>query len=122
MKTDDPEYARKLEAHHAFHREWEVYREIQYVRDDFSLLISVIAEACGPDFFSYIQRNAQNEEICRKYLVRTPEGYGLYDSTLRQSFNGPYILACLEKTFKDAKYRDFTSKAKSDLIAYLAPK
>ncbi|CAE7272629.1 hypothetical protein AK812_SmicGene40144 [Symbiodinium microadriaticum] len=91
---------KKLEAHHAFHREWEVYREIQYVRDDFSLLISVIAEACGPDFFSYIQRNAQNEEICRKYLVRTPEGYGLYDSTLRQSFNGPYILACLEKTFK----------------------
>lgn len=101
-------------------------REIQYVRDDFSLLVSVITEAYGPDFFAYIQRNAQNEEIRRKYLVRTPEGYGLCDSTLRQTFNGPYILAGLEKSFQDAMNKDFASKfgrkAKNDLIMCLALK
>ena len=36
----------------AFLVERDVYREIQYVRDDFSLLTSVVAEAYGPNFFS----------------------------------------------------------------------
>ena len=123
-KPDSPGYAGKLEAHHAFLREWEVYREIQCVREDFSLLISVITEAYGPDFFAYIQRNAQNTEVRRKYMVKTVEGYGLYDSTLQQVFNGPYILACLEKAFmQNPEHKDFKSKfarkAKKDLMAYL---
>ncbi|CAE7386490.1 der, partial [Symbiodinium necroappetens] len=123
-KPEEPGYAEKLEAHHAYLKEWEVYREIQYVREDFSTLISVVTEAYGPDFFTYIQRNAQNTEVRRKYLVKTPEGYGLYDSTLQQPFNGPYILACLEKVFmqnaeeKDLKSK-FARKAKKDLMAYL---
>ncbi|CAE7240723.1 unnamed protein product, partial [Symbiodinium sp. CCMP2456] len=101
-KPDDPGYAGKLEAHLAF-----------------------LKEAYGPDFFTYIQRNVQNAEIRRKYLVKTPEGYGLCDSTLRQTFNGPYILACLEKAFlQNAEHKDFKSKfgrkAKKDLMAYLA--
>ena len=123
-KPEDPGYAVKLEAHHAFLREWEVYREIQYVREDFSLLISVVTEAYGPDFFAYIQRNAQNTEVRRKYMVKTVEGYGLYDSTLQQAFNAPYILACLEKVFlQNAERKDFKSKfarkAKKDLMEYL---
>ena len=122
-KPEEPGYAGKLEAHHAFLREWEVYREIQYVREDFSTLVSVVTEAYGPDFFAYIQRNAQNTEVRRKYLVKTVEGYGLYDSTLQQPFNAPYILACLEKVFKqNAEQKDFKSKfarkAKKDLMAY----
>eukprot|EP00439_Symbiodinium_sp_Y106_P039031 s2383_g4.t1 len=75
----------------------DVYQEISHVRDDFSLLVTIVAESYGPDFFSYIQKNSQHEEIRRKYMVRTPEGYGLYDSTLRQPFNGAYILACADR-------------------------
>ena len=74
-KDDDPDYARNSRntMHSTFHKEWDVYREIKNVRDDFSLLTTITAEAYGPDFFSYI-RNAQNEEVRRKYMVRTPEG------------------------------------------------
>ena len=85
--------------------------------------MSIVAESYGPDFFSYIQKNSQNEEIRRKYMVRTPEGYGLYDSTLRQPFNGAYILACADRVLKEKEEKDFKSrfarKAKSDLRAYL---
>ena len=120
-KADDPDYSKKLEAHEAFNSERDVYQEISHVRADFSLLVSIVAESYGPDFFSYIQKNSQNEEIRRKYMVRTPEGYGLYDSTLRQPFNGAYILACADRVLKEKK--DFKSrfarKAKSDLRAYL---
>ena len=100
-----------------------MYQEISHVRDDFSLLVSIVAESYGPDFFSYIQKNSQNEEIRRKYMVRTPDGYGLYDSTLRQPFNGAYILACADRVVKEKEEKDFKSrfarKAKSDLRAYL---
>ena len=122
-KADDPDYSQKLEAHEAFNFERDVYQEISHVRDDFSLLVTIVAESYGPDFFSYIQKNSQHEEIRRKYMVRTPEGYGLYDSTLRQPFNGAYILACADRVLKEKEEKDFKSrfarKAKSDLRAYL---
>eukprot|EP00439_Symbiodinium_sp_Y106_P049039 s5925_g6.t1 len=122
-KADDPDYSQKLEAHEAFNFERDVYQEVSHVRDDFSLLVKIVAESYGPDFFSYIQKNSQNEEIRRKYMVRTPEGYGLYDSTLRQPFNGAYILACADRVLKEKEEKDFKSrfarKAKSDLRAYL---
>ena len=122
-KADDPDYSQKLEAHEAFNFERDVYNEVSHVRDDFSLLVKIVAESYGPDFFSYIQKNSQNEEIRRKYMVRTPEGYGLYDSTLRQPFNGAYILACADRVLKEKEEKDFKSrfarKAKSDLRAYL---
>ena len=122
-KADDPDYSQKLEAHEAFNFERDVYNEVSHVRDDFSLLVPIVAESYGPDFFSYIQKNSQNEEIRRKYMVRTPEGYGLYDSTLRQPFNGAYILACADRVLKKKEEKDFKSrfarKAKSDLRAYL---
>ena len=122
-KADDPDYSKKLEAHEAFNFERDVYQEISHVRDDFSLLVSIVAESYGPDFFSYIQKNSQNEEIRRKYMVRTPDGYGLYDSTLRQPFNAAYILACADRVVKEKEEKDFKSrfarKAKSDLRAYL---
>ena len=126
-KPEDPGYAGKLEAHQAFLREWEVYCEIQHIREDFSMLISVVTEAYGPDFFAYIKRNMHNTEVRRKYMVKTVEGYGLYDSTLQQPFEGPYILACLEKVFmSNAEQKDFKSKfarkAKKDLMAYLSLK
>ena len=70
-----------------------------------------------------MQKNSQNEEIRRKYMVRTPDGYGLYDSTLRQPFNGAYILACADRVLKEKEEKDFKSrfarKAKSDLRACL---
>ena len=122
-KADDPDYSQKLLAHEAFNFERDVYNEVSHVRDDFSLLVTIVAESYGPDFFSYIQKNSQNEEIRRKYMVRTPEGYGLYDSTLRQPFNGAYILACADRVLREKEEKDFKSrfarKAKSDLRAYL---
>eukprot|EP00439_Symbiodinium_sp_Y106_P080240 s905_g19.t1 len=104
--------------------ERDVYREIQYVRDDFSLLTSVVAEAYGPNFLSYITRNSTDHEMRKKYRIISEEGYPLYDSTLREPFNASYILACLGNTlqFTEGQGKDFKSsfarKAKSDLIAY----
>eukprot|EP00439_Symbiodinium_sp_Y106_P052707 s5055_g7.t1 len=43
-------------------------------------------------------------------MVRTPEGYGLYDSTLRQPFNGAYILACADRVLKEKEEKDFKSR------------
>ena len=63
--------------------ERDVYREIQYVRDELSLLTFVVAEAYGPNFFSYITRNSADLEIRKKYRIISAEGYPLYDSTLR---------------------------------------
>eukprot|EP00439_Symbiodinium_sp_Y106_P031374 s3642_g3.t1 len=65
-KVDEADYAEKLKAHNAFLKEREVYQEIQYVRDDFSLLTSVVAEAYGPNFFSYITRNSSDFEMRKK--------------------------------------------------------
>ena len=103
--------------------ERDVYREIQYVRDELSLLTFVVAEAYGPNFFSYITRNSADLEIRKKYRIISAEGYPLYDSTLREPFNASYILACLERTLQsiESQGKDFKSsfarKAKSDLSA-----
>ena len=123
-KPDEADYADKLKGHNAFLMERDAYREIQYVRDDFTLLTSVVAEAYGPNFFSYITRNAMDHEMRNKYRTMWAEGYPLYDSTLRERFNASYILACLEKTLQstEGQGKDFKSsfarKAKSDLLAY----
>ena len=88
------------------------------------LLTSVVAEAYGPNFFSYITRNSTDREMRKKYRIISAEGYPLYDSTLREPFIASYILACLEKTLQstEGQGKDFKSsfarKAKSDLIAY----
>ncbi|CAE7633692.1 unnamed protein product [Symbiodinium necroappetens] len=74
-KVDDPDYAAKLARYNAFLKEGGVYCEIQYVRDDFSLFISVISDAYGPNFFSCIQKNAGNVEAALQWSL-------------------PYILAC----------------------------
>eukprot|EP00439_Symbiodinium_sp_Y106_P039565 s2490_g4.t2 len=108
----------------AFPHGRDVYREIQYVRDDFALLTSVVAETYGPNFISYITRNSTDHEMRKKYRIISEEGYPLYDSTLREPYNASYILACLESTLQstEGQGKDFKSsfarKAKSDLIAY----
>ena len=49
-------------------------------------------------------------------------GFELYDCTLREEFNAPYMLACCEKHLQDTEMKDFKSsfarKAKSELMAY----
>eukprot|EP00439_Symbiodinium_sp_Y106_P052770 s2704_g7.t1 len=86
----------------------DVYREAQYIRDDFSLLTSVVAEAYGPDFFSYITRNSADHEMRKKYRIISAEGYPLYDRPFSVATEGQ------GKDFKSS----FARKAKSDLIAY----
>ena len=86
-RPDEADYAEKLRVHNAFLVERDVYREVQYIRDDFSLLTSVVAEACGPDFFRYITRNSADHEMRKKYRIISAEGYPLYDSTLREPFS-----------------------------------
>ena len=99
--------------------ERDVYREIQHVRDDFSLLTSVVAEAYGLNFFSYITRNSSGYEMRKKCRIISAAGYPLYDSTLRKPFNASYILACLERTLQETEgqNKDF----KSSLLARRSP-
>ena len=115
-KPDDPDYATKLKLHNAFCSERDVWTEIKAVRADFSTVVSAVSQAYGQDFFSYVQKHWENLTIRRKYKINTPEGYTLYDSSLRE------VLAALEKQFKVMGIGSFTSvfgrKAHADLISY----
>ena len=123
-KADEADFAEKLKAHDAFLTKRDVYMELGYVREDFSLLCTVITEAYGPNFFSHIPRHSQDVELRKKYRIVSAEGYPLFDSTLRESFNAPYILASLERALSETEgqNKDFKSafarKAKRDLKAY----
>ena len=83
-KPDDPDYATKLKLHNAFCSERDVWTEIKAVRTDFSTVVSAVSQAYGQDFFSYVQKHWENLSIRRKYKINTPEGYTLYDSSLRE--------------------------------------
>ena len=123
-KPDDPDYAIKLDQHNAFLMERDVWTELNAVRKDFTTVVSAVSQVYGPDFFGYIQKNMANLHIRRLYKIRTPEGHTLFDSSLRERFNAPLILAALDKQFKLMGVGGFTStfgkKAHSDLIAYEA--
>ena len=112
----------KLNLHNAFCLERDVWTEIKAVRADFSTVVSAVSQAYGPDFFSYVQKYWENLHIRRLYKINTPEGYTLYDSSLKEPWNASLVLAALEKQFKVMGVGSFTStfgkKAHADLISY----
>ncbi|CAE7872251.1 unnamed protein product, partial [Symbiodinium necroappetens] len=121
-KQDDPDYAAKLMLHNAFCSERDVWAEIKAVRADFSTVVSAVSQAYGQDFFSYVQKHWENLEVRRKYKINTPEGYTLYDSSLKEPWNASLVLAALDKQFRTMGTPSFTSafakKAHADLISY----
>ena len=123
-KPDDPDYAVKVALHNAFCLERDVWTELKAIRADFSTVVSAVSQAYGPDFFSYVQKHWENLDIRRLYKIKTPEGYTLYDSSLRERWNAPLVLAAIDKQFKSMGVGSFTStfgkKAHSDLISYEA--
>lgn len=123
-KSDDPDYAVKLALHNAFCLERDVWTELNAVRKDFSTVVSAVSQAYGPDFFGYVQKHWQNLHIRRLYKIKTPEGHTLFDSSLREQWNAPLVLAAINKQFEVEGLGSFTSifgkKAHADLIAYEA--
>ena len=123
-KSDDPDYAIKLALHNAFCSERDVWTELTAVRKDFSTVVSAVSQAYGPDFFGYVQKHWENLDIRRLYKINTPEGYTLYDSSLREPWNASLVLAAIDKQFEVMGVGSFTStfgkKAHADLIAYEA--
>ena len=123
-KSDDPDYAIKLALHNAFCLERDVWTELKAVRKDFSTVVSAVSQAYGPDFFGYVQKHWENLDIRRLYKINTPEGYTLYDSSLKEPWNASLVLAAIEKQFEVEGIGSFTStfgkKAHADLIAYEA--
>ncbi|OLQ08703.1 hypothetical protein AK812_SmicGene7804 [Symbiodinium microadriaticum] len=123
-KPDDPDYAIKLALHNAFCLERDVWTELKAIRKDFSTVVAAVSQAYGPDFFGYIQKHWENLDIRRQYKINTPEGHILFDSSLRERWNAPLVLAAIDKQFKSMGVGSFTStfgkKAHSDLIAYEA--
>ena len=121
-KQDDPDYAAKLMLHNAFCSERDVWAEIKAVRADFSTLISAVSQAYGQDFFSYVQKHWQNLEVRRKYKISTPEGFTLFDSSLREPWNASLVLQALDKQLRMMGTPTFTSafakKAHADLVSY----
>ena len=99
-------------------------RELQYLREDFSLLISCVCEAYGKDFFFYMRQNKDNHDLREKYKITSFEGHELFDSTLREKFNGAYLIRKLEQRFSSQSQKSFNSetakKAFADLIEYEA--
>ncbi|CAE7518267.1 unnamed protein product [Symbiodinium necroappetens] len=86
-KVDDPDYASKI--------------------SPFSF--SAVAEAYGVDLFGYIQKHASDLEMRRTYKIVSAEEYQLFDSTLREPFDAPFILAFLEKALLDTEEKHFSS-------------
>ena len=123
-KSDDPDYAIKLALHNAFCLERDVWTELKAVRKDFSTVVSAVSQAYGPDFFGYVQKHWENLNIRRLYKINTPEGYTLFDSSLREPWNASLVLAAIDKQFEVEGIGSFTStfgkKAHADLIAYEA--
>ena len=123
-KSDDPDYAIKLALHNAFCLERDVWTELKAVRKDFSTVVSAVSQAYGPDFFGYVQKHWENLDIRRLYKINTPEGYTLYDSSLKEPWNASLVLAAINKQFEMMGVGSFTStfgkKAHADLIAYEA--
>ena len=74
-----------------------------------------------PDFFNYVQKHCHNLEVRRKYKISTPKGYTLYDTSLRETWNAPLVLAALEKQLREMGAPSLTSafgkKAHADLIS-----
>ena len=112
-KQDDPDYAAKLMLHNAFCSERDVWAEIKAVRTDFSTMASAVSQAYGQDFFSYVQKHWQNLEVRRKYKLNTPEGYTLYDSSLKEPWNASLVLAALDKQLRTMGAPSFTSEESS---------
>ncbi|CAE7255859.1 unnamed protein product [Symbiodinium sp. CCMP2456] len=123
-KTDDPDYADNAAdtlAYNALHLDRDRYRETGDVREDFSYLRGIISEAHGKDFFDQV---ATSYEIRKKYMVKTVEGYNLYDSSLKEPFHAPYILAVLnsalqntnEKTFKRKLFEELFTRPYGDIV------
>ena len=60
--------------------------------------------------------------MSRKYKINTPEGYTLYDSSLKEPWNASLVLAALDKQFRMMGVPSFTSafgkKAHADLVSY----
>ena len=123
-KSDDPDYAIKLALHNAFCLERDVWTELKAVRKDFSTVVSAVSQAYGPDFFGYVQKHWENLDIRRLNKINTPEGYTLYDSSLKEPWNASLVLAAIDKQFEVEGIGSFAStfgkKAHADLIAYEA--
>ena len=123
-KADDPDFEAKMEAHDMWKTEVATTRELQYLREDFSLLISCVCEAYGKDFFFYMRQNKDNHDLREKYKITSFEGHELFDSTLREKFNGAYLIRKLEQRFSSQSQKSFNSetakKAFADLIEYEA--
>ena len=116
-KQDDPGYAAKLMLHNAFCSERDVWSEIKAVRTGFSTVVSAVSQAYGQDFFSYVQKHWKNLEVRRKYEINTPEGYTLYDSSLKEPWNASLVLAALDKQFRTmGAPSSFAKKAHADLL------
>ncbi|CAE7939201.1 GIP, partial [Symbiodinium necroappetens] len=96
--------------HNAFCSERDVWAEIKAVRTDFSTMASAVSQAYGQDFFSYVQKHWQNLEVRRKYKLNTPEGYTLYDSSLKEPWNASLVLAALDKQLRTMGTPSFTSE------------
>ena len=90
----------------------------------FSLLVTIVAESYGPEFFSYIQKKLSER---RNPPVNTwfehLKDMGSMIRPCVNPFNGAYLLACADRVLKEKEEKDFKSrfarKAKSDLRAYL---
>ena len=121
-KQDDPDYATKLMLHEAFCLERDVWAELKAIRSDFSTAVCAVSQACGQDFFSYVQKHWQNLEVRRKYKIQTPENYTLYDSSLKEPWNASLVLAALDKQLREmgtpSLVSAFGKKAHADLISY----
>ena len=70
------DYAERLEAHHAFQKEREVYQELNHVRADFEVLVDIIGELYGQDLLAYLRRHEHDRNVRERYKVRLngPDG------------------------------------------------
>ncbi|CAE7658140.1 unnamed protein product, partial [Symbiodinium sp. KB8] len=59
--------------------------------------------------FGYVQKHANDFEMRSRYKIVSAAGFQLFDSTHREPFDAPDILAALERALEDTEEKDFSS-------------
>ena len=60
-------------------RERECQWEVDWVREDFSYLVSMFSDLYGNDLFGYLRKHADDLELRAKYVVDDHDGHRYFD-------------------------------------------
>ena len=97
----DEDYATAMEDHRFYLHELDVYREFEYIRKDFQVIVSCFSELYGDELFNYLRVNQDNHELRRRFVLALDNGDCVFDCSLREPFNSRLIIEKIEKRWSE---------------------